>query len=72
MEFRCPNCLSLIYSRKAKVCGNCGRPLPDEIRLSEKQVAFLNKQEKDLEQHAKEYRLPTLAGEIDSGTYMLP
>ncbi len=36
-EFRCPKCHALIYSRKAKLCGQCGTPLPSELVLSEQE-----------------------------------
>jgi hypothetical protein len=28
---RCPNCDSIVYSRRHKLCGVCGSPLPDEL-----------------------------------------
>jgi hypothetical protein len=68
MEFRCPHCQSLIYSRKAKVCGKCGEPLPEEFGLSEKQTAFLKKQDEEQEKRAKEFQLPKQWTEIDPGT----
>lgn len=30
----CPHCQSIIYSRKAKLCGVCSLPIPDEIRFN--------------------------------------
>jgi predicted nucleic acid-binding Zn ribbon protein len=32
---RCPHCQSIIYSRKAKLCGVCSQPIPNELRFSE-------------------------------------
>ena len=29
-DFRCPHCDSIIYSRRHKLCGLCGRTLPEE------------------------------------------
>lgn len=34
-ELRCPTCHALIYSRKSKLCGQCGARLPDQMVLSE-------------------------------------
>lgn len=44
--------------------------MPEELRLNEKQAAFLKKQEEDLEKHAKEFQLPQQAGEMGSGLYL--
>jgi ribosomal protein L32 len=30
----CPHCGSIIYSRRHKLCGLCGRELPEEFRFS--------------------------------------
>lgn len=37
-EFKCPKCHGLIYSRKPKLCGQCGTLLPPELLLSEHQA----------------------------------
>ena len=37
-ERRCPNCDSLIYSRRHKLCGVCAEPLPASILFSEEQA----------------------------------
>ena len=58
MEFRCPSCQAVIYSRKNKICGVCEKLLPPELLLSEKQTTFLKKQEAQIEKQAKEFRLP--------------
>ena len=44
MEFRCPNCHSLIYSRKPKTCGQCGALLPSELLLTDEQIRTLHDQ----------------------------
>jgi hypothetical protein len=31
---RCPGCHSIIYSRRHKLCGVCGQPLPGELLFS--------------------------------------
>jgi predicted amidophosphoribosyltransferase len=60
MEFRCPNCQSPIYSRKSKICGVCEKPLPEELLLSDEQVAALMKQTEKEEKKANEFHLPDL------------
>ena len=30
----CPNCGSIIYSRRNKLCGVCGKPLPEDLLFS--------------------------------------
>jgi len=44
IEFRCPNCQSLIYSRKPKTCGQCGVSLPPELLLTQEQACVLHEQ----------------------------
>jgi hypothetical protein len=41
VEFRCPNCHALIYSRKPKICGQCGALLPPELLLTEPEAQAL-------------------------------
>jgi hypothetical protein len=41
-EFRCPKCHALIYSRKPKVCGQCGALLPSELVLTAEQARALD------------------------------
>jgi len=40
-DLRCPNCYSLIYSRKPKICGQCGAFLPAELLLTDFQAEAL-------------------------------
>jgi len=58
MQFRCPHCQAPAYSRKNKICGVCEKPLPAELLLSEKQAAFLRRQDEQMEKRAKEFQLP--------------
>jgi hypothetical protein len=58
MEYRCPSCNAPVYSRKQKVCGVCEKPLPSELLFTDKQIAFLRKQDEEAERRAKEFRLP--------------
>lgn len=43
-EVRCPRCQSLLYSRRAKICGSCGAVVPPELRLSDEQAHQLSDQ----------------------------
>jgi predicted amidophosphoribosyltransferase len=36
-ELRCPKCHALIYSRKPKLCGQCGALLPPELLLTDQE-----------------------------------
>lgn len=38
MEFRCPTCNTLLYSRRARLCGHCNAVLPEELRLSDEEA----------------------------------
>jgi hypothetical protein len=55
MEFCCPNCHSPIYSRKAKICGVCEKPLPKEFLMNDAEIAFWKKQVDKEEKEAKEF-----------------
>jgi hypothetical protein len=37
-ELRCPKCHALIYSRKPKLCGQCGALLPPELLLTDQEA----------------------------------
>ena len=56
MDFRCPLCQSLIYSRKNKLCGVCGKPLPAELLFTDEQIAALKKESDQEEKRAKDKR----------------
>lgn len=38
MEHRCPSCQSPLYSRRTRVCGQCGAALPREMFVTDEQV----------------------------------
>jgi hypothetical protein len=46
MEFKCPTCNSIIYSRKHKLCGQCGATLPPELLLTPAQIRVLEEEQK--------------------------
>jgi len=56
MEFRCPYCQALIYSRKNKICGVCETPLPKELLFSDKQIVALKKEMEEEEKRSKEFK----------------
>ncbi len=41
---RCPNCHTLLYSRKARVCGSCGAPVPAEMVMTDEEARALGHQ----------------------------
>ena len=55
MEFRCPNCHSLIYSRKNKICGVCEKPLPKGLLMNDAEIAFWKKEMDKEEKAAKQF-----------------
>jgi transcription initiation factor TFIIIB Brf1 subunit/transcription initiation factor TFIIB len=54
MEFKCPACQSIIYSRKQKVCGQCGAALPPEMHLTDAQIQFFQEEQKKADKRARE------------------
>jgi len=56
MEFQCPFCHSPIYSRKNKVCGVCEKPLPQELLLTDEQIALFKKQMDQGEEQEKQFK----------------
>jgi rRNA maturation endonuclease Nob1 len=46
MEFKCPACHSVIYSRKQKLCGQCGSEIPADLLLSPEQKRILDEDQK--------------------------
>jgi hypothetical protein len=57
MEFKCPKCQTVIYSRKHKTCGHCGEALPVELLLTPDQVRELEEQRKVEQKRVKEFDL---------------
>ena len=48
MELKCPNCGSVIYSRRNPLCGACGEKLPEGVLFSPKQRQLVEKEMADL------------------------
>lgn len=42
MEYRCPKCNRLLYSRRHQACGFCGAVLPAELLFSEEEIKGVN------------------------------
>jgi len=43
-EIKCPKCGALFYSRKSKICGNCGVNLPYPLSLTDSQARSLERE----------------------------
>jgi hypothetical protein len=57
VNFVCPKCQAVIYSRKHQHCGACGAELPAELLLSEDQVRKLEAWRKAEGRRAKDFDL---------------
>ncbi|MDB6079871.1 MAG: hypothetical protein JWO82_3618 [Akkermansiaceae bacterium] len=44
MELHCPDCGSIVYSRRSPKCGVCGKPLPESFRFSPEEAARYEEQ----------------------------
>lgn len=53
MEVHCPACGSVIYSRRAKLCGVCSAPLPEELRITGKQAEKISSLVKQMEKNIR-------------------
>jgi hypothetical protein len=56
MEFKCPKCGSVIYSRRNVLCGVCGERLPDELLFTAEQRAVMDRELADSKRKAREAR----------------
>ena len=50
----CPHCQRVLYSRKRKTCGFCGKELPPECLFSEMEMAKINAEQQAIEQRRKD------------------
>jgi uncharacterized Zn finger protein (UPF0148 family) len=53
MEYKCPDCGSVIYSRKNVLCGVCGKRLPDSLLFTPAERAGVDQQMEDLKRREK-------------------
>jgi hypothetical protein len=52
-QFKCPNCGSVIYSRRHPICGRCGEELPESLMFdpaTRNQLDALDAQDKKREE----------------------
>ena len=56
MEYRCPDCGSVIYSRKNGLCGVCGKRLPDSLLFTPAERAVVDQQMEDLKRREQAAR----------------
>ena len=54
MEHKCPNCGSIIYSRRNVLCGVCGQRLPDELLFNSDQREIVERELKEAKRRARE------------------
>ena len=59
MEFRCPHCNSIVYSRRNKLCGVCGAELPPEVLFTKEEAEAWEKQMLKEKKRAQEFWLPS-------------
>lgn len=53
-ECRCPECNSIVYSRRSKLCGVCGESLPAELLFSPDEARRIQKLlESERQRHKK-------------------
>jgi hypothetical protein len=41
MELHCPECGSIVYSRRSRRCGVCAKPLPESFQFPPEEAALL-------------------------------
>lgn len=44
MELRCPTCGALLYSRRSRLCGQCGAVLPQEMVLTDEEAKAISEE----------------------------
>ena len=55
VDYRCPACHSLIYSRRHKKCVECGVSLPRELLLTDEQIRAFDEQTKQAKKRIAEF-----------------
>lgn len=56
MEHKCPNCSSMIYSRKNVLCEVCGERLPPELLFTAEERAAVERDMADAKRRSRETR----------------
>lgn len=58
METHCPACNAILYSRRAKLCGVCFAPVPEELRFTgefaDKIAGEVKRMERNIEKDRRE------------------
>jgi ankyrin repeat protein len=57
-EIRCPKCHALLYSRKPRICGQCGALLPPELLLSDQKAQALDEERRWARELAGKFGTP--------------
>ncbi|HEV7403542.1 MAG TPA: hypothetical protein VGO11_11465 [Chthoniobacteraceae bacterium] len=52
----CPHCHRLLYSRRWKDCGFCGKELPPECRFSEDEIEEMDRERELLEKRRAAFK----------------
>ena len=56
METHCPACNAILYSRRAKLCGVCFAPVPEELRFTGAFAAKIASEVKRMERNIEKDR----------------
>jgi uncharacterized Zn finger protein (UPF0148 family) len=51
MGTHCPSCGAILYSRRAKLCGICSAPVPEELRFTGEFAAKIASEVKRMERN---------------------
>lgn len=54
MDTRCPTCDAILYSRRAKLCGVCFAPVPEEFRFTGEFAAKIASEVKRMERNIQQ------------------
>ena len=69
MTPKCPQCGSIIYSRRNVLCGVCGDRLPPELLFTPEQRAVVEKELEELKLRERAERQKQLDNSIGSDPY---
>ncbi len=55
MPFRCPKCGRPLYNRRRKTCEFCGTEIPAALRLTDRQIAFVDGLKRTEAEHHRQF-----------------
>lgn len=55
MPFRCPKCGRPLYNRRRKTCEFCGTEIPAALRLTDRQIAFVEGLKRAEAEHHRQF-----------------